>query len=85
MHFLGDLIEQACANNIPDNSKRSTNLLSLLPQEFTRDDAQNMRRDMGRDTSSKALRTMLGQWVHCHKIRFDKDREVYVKIPKNVS
>lgn len=85
MHFLGDLIEQACANNIPDNSKRSTNLLSLLPQEFTRDDAQNMRRDMGRDTSSKALRTMLGQWVHCHKIRFDKDREVYVKIPKNNS
>ena len=84
-HFFGDLIENACNNTVPDNSKRRTNLLSLLPDEFTREQARNMRRDMGKGTSSKEMKNMLAQWVHCKKIRFDKDKEIYVKLPKKAA
>lgn len=84
-HFFGDLIENACNNTVPDNSKRRTNLLSLLPDEFTREQARNMRRDMGKGTSSKEMKNMLAQWVHCKKIRFDKEREIYLKLNKDAA
>ena len=85
MHFFGDLIENACTSTIPDNSKRNTNLLVLLPDEFTRDDARNMRRDIGKGTSSKEVKNMLSQWVYCGKIKLDKERNVYIKQQKEVA
>lgn len=84
-HFFGDLIENACNNTVPDNSKRRTNLLSLLPDEFTREQARNMRRDLGKGTSSKEMKNMIAQWVHCKKIRHDKDRDIYVKLIKDAA
>jgi hypothetical protein len=77
--IFGDLIEKSSNSTVPDNSRRRTNLLVLLPDEFTRDDARNMRRDVGKGTSSKELKNMLAQWVHSGKIKLDEDRNVYVK------
>ena len=77
--IFGDLIEKSSNCTVPDNSRRRTNLLVLLPDEFTRDDARNMRRDVGKGTSSKELKNMLAQWVHSGKIKLDEDRNVYVK------
>lgn len=85
MHFFGDLIENACNNVVPDNSKRRTNLLALLPDEFTREQARSMRRDLGKGTSSKEMKNMIAQWVHCKKIRHDKDRDIYVKLIKDAA
>ena len=85
MHFFGDLIENACNNVVPDNSKRRTNLLALLPDEFTREQARSMRRDLGKGTSSKEMKNMIARWVHCKKIRHDKDRDIYVKLIKDAA
>ena len=38
-----------------------------------------MRRRMGKDTSSRALRNMLSTWLHRGFIRQDKERDIYVK------
>ena len=47
--------------------------------EFSREQARNMRRDAGRSTSSKDVRNMLSQWMYRGFIRFDKERNMYVK------
>ena len=82
-HFFGDLIENACNNTMPDNSKRQANLLSLLPDEFTRDQARTMRSDMGRSTTEKALSGMLAQWKFRGLITHDTERQLYVKTDTN--
>ena len=78
-HFFGDLIENACNNTVPDNSKQRTNLLSLLPDEFTREQALEMRRQIGRSTTAGALKNMLSTWTYRGLINFDQDRQLYVK------
>ena len=40
------------------------NLLELLPEEFTIDDARRVRQQEGRDTDDKKCRHMLSQWVY---------------------
>ena len=53
------------------------NLLSLLPSEFTRQMAQDMRIAQGRKPSP---RNMLAQWMHRGYIVKDEARDVYVKV-----
>lgn len=55
------------------------NLLSLLPSEFTRQMAQDMRIAQGRKPNPK---DMLAQWVFRGYIAYDKARDVYVKTGK---
>ena len=85
VHFFGDLIENACTSTMPDNSQRRTNLLALLPDEFTRQQASNLRRDMGKGASAKEVKNMIAQWVHCRKIRFDEQTKLYIKLPKDAA
>lgn len=85
VHFFGDLIENACTSTMPDNSQRRTNLLALLPDQFTRQQAANMRRDMGKGASAKEVKNMIAQWVHCRKIRFDEQTNLYIKLPKDAA
>lgn len=55
------------------------NLLSLLPSEFTRQMAQDMRIAQGRKPSP---RNMLSQWIYRGYIAYDEPRGVYVKTGK---
>ncbi|MBR4129065.1 MAG: hypothetical protein IKT92_06315 [Bacteroidaceae bacterium] len=78
LFYFGDLIEQSTGET-PDNSRYTTNLVTLLPQEFTREQARNMRRDIGRSTNLKDVRNMLNQWVYRGIVRYDEKRNIYVK------
>ena len=78
MHYFGHLIE-ASSQEQTQHHYRPTSLLAQLPNEFTRDDARIMRRRMGKDTSSRALRNMLNTWLHRGFVRLDKERDVYIK------
>lgn len=78
LYYFGDLIESSVGAT-PDNTRYNTFLLPLLPMEFSREQARNMRRDAGRSTSSKDVRNMLSQWMYRGFIRFDKERNMYVK------
>lgn len=55
------------------------NLLSLLPSEFTRQMAQDMRIAQGRKPNP---RNMLSQWIFRGYIAYDEPRGVYVKTGK---
>ena len=57
--------------------------MTLLPNEFTRDQARNMRRDIGRSTNMKDVRNMLNQWVYRGIVRYDEARNIYVKADTN--
>lgn len=78
LFYFGDLIEQS-SGETPDNSRYTTSLVPLLPQEFTREQARNMRRDIGRSTNLKDVRNMLNQWVYRGIVSFDEKRNVFVK------
>ncbi len=64
MEFFGADIEEATNNMIREGQKRPgrMNLLELLPDEFTLEDAIRMRRSQGMD--AKGTRNMLRQWVY---------------------
>lgn len=78
LFYFGDLIEQS-SGETPDNSRYTTSLVTLLPQEFTREQARNMRRDIGRSTNLKDVRNMLNQWVYRGIVRYDEKRNIYLK------
>lgn len=78
MHYFGHLLE-ASAQEQTQHHYRPTSLLAQLPNEFTRDDARIMRRRLGKDTSSRALRNMLSTWLHRGFIHLDKERDIYIK------
>lgn len=78
MHFFGQLIE-----NVATTSQHSdytpTNLLTQLPDTFTRDDARIMRRRMGKNSSSRALSNMFATWKKRGFITFDPQTNNYHK------
>ena len=80
MHFFGDLMHQemeAEAMATAGTSNTTTNLLDLLPDEFTRQMAQDMRTAQGRKASP---RNMLAQWTYRGYIIKDNTRDVYMKV-----
>ena len=60
MHFFGAAIDNA--NNVADNGSRRgpQNLLTLLPEVFSRDDADRVRKQEG--LGSKGTAKMISQW-----------------------
>lgn len=78
LYYFGDLIEQSTGAT-PDNSRYTMSLITLLPHEFTREEARNMRRDIGRSTKMADVRNMLNQWVYRGIVSFDEKRNVFVK------
>lgn len=78
MHFFGDLIEKEAENDTV-NTHRSNMLLTELPEHFTREDAREMRRSMGKSISPTAVKNMLATWVHRGFIRFNKEEQMYHK------
>jgi hypothetical protein len=61
MQFFGDAIENA--DNVDNKPKRGPkNLLELLPEVFTLQDAVNVRRQCG--MSAKGARKMVNMWTY---------------------
>ncbi len=78
MHFFGDLMHQEMeAETMVVAGNTRNNLLDLLPSEFTRQMAQDMRIAQGRKPNPK---DMLAQWVHRGYIVRDKARDLYIKV-----
>ena len=84
-HFFGDMIEAQEELNNAATMHRATNLLSLLPGTFTREQAMEMRRQNGKDCSPKAPKNMLGTWVHRKFVVFDSEKQVYRKTAEYAS
>lgn len=76
-YYFGDMIENSNRDKV-DNPYTKRNLLNLLPNKFTREDARNMRRDIGRSTNARDVRNMLTQWTYRGFIR--QEEGIYVKI-----
>ena len=65
MAFFGADIERAERGEDSRLGKHGPrNLLELLPEEFTIDDARRVRQQEGLDTDDKKCRHMLSQWVY---------------------
>ena len=65
MAFFGADIERAERGEDSRLGKHGPrNLLELLPEEFTIDDAKRVRQQEGLDTDDKKCRHMLSQWVY---------------------
>ena len=62
MKFFGEDIEQIEASGTEKKTKGPRNLLDLLPEIFTRDEAQQMRQRMG--IRHGHITQMLGNWKH---------------------
>jgi hypothetical protein len=69
-----------CLDTAQNGGRQPTMLLAQLPNTFTRDEARIMRRQQGRDASSRSLRNMLNTWVNRGFIRFDKETKLYTKL-----
>ena len=76
MHFFGDKLRQDLEGEASALQVTPRNLLDLLPREFTRQMAQEMRIEQGRKPNPT---NMLNQWVFRGFIKLDKERGVYVK------
>lgn len=79
MHFFGDLLHQDLEAEYTAEQRNPRNMLALLPSEFTRQMAQEMRLGQGRNPNPK---NMLGQWIHRGYIVYDEARGVYVKVER---
>jgi hypothetical protein len=62
MEFFGAAIEEAMNMPVPDNTRGRRNLLELLPDEFTYEDAVRIRQMEGMNVAG--TRQMLYQWVY---------------------
>ena len=69
MQFFGDDIERA---NHGDDARLGTrgprNLLELLPDEFTLEDARRVRLQQGLSNEGRKCRNMISQWVSRHYV-----------------
>ena len=77
-HFFGvKYHEESLKENVKSTAMK-TNLLSMLPDTFTRNDAMNVRRARGLDDDP---REMLATWIYRGYI-VKKDKNCYVKVGK---
>ncbi len=63
MQFFGEAIEQANNDTTSSNRRGPRNLLELLPNVFTIDDARRVRQKQGLSNEYKKCRKMIDQWV----------------------
>ena len=84
-HFFGDMIEAQDESNSTATIHRPTMLLPHLPDQFTREEAMEMRRRLGRSITPKALKNMLATWKARNFITFDQEKQVYMKTPECAS
>ena len=78
LYYFGSLMEQLAGNNAIEK-RRPNMLLPLLPDEFSKEQAREMRQQQGKDCCSKSVRNMLSQWSYRGFIRYDPERNLYIK------
>ena len=71
MQFFGDAIERAANGEDSRIGKRGpTNLLQLLPDEFTLDDAKRVRQQQGLENEGDRAIKMIRTWMNrCYVIQ----------------
>ena len=75
MQVFGDILQSELeSENLPPRQRK--NLLYMLPDTFTREDAISLRKRIGKNSN---VNGMLRQWVHREFITLDMERNVYVK------
>ena len=75
MQVFGDILQSELeSENLPPRQRK--NLLYMLPDTFTREDAISLRKRMGKNSN---VNGMLRQWVHREFIALDMEKNVYVK------
>ena len=62
MQFFGEAIEKVESEAASEPKRGPRNLLELLPDQFTVQDAVDVRRQQGMD--AQGARNMLYQWAH---------------------
>ena len=63
MEFFGAAIEAASTDTERTNKRGPQNLLELLPDEFTIDDAKRVRQQQGMSNEGNKCQNMIRQWV----------------------
>jgi len=79
-YFFGQLIAEARETSGSKQMFRKGNMLNLLPDRFTMDDAQEIRRQSNKNVEGTSH--MLSVWAHRGYIAFDADNGVYEKAEK---
>lgn len=75
MQVFGDILQSELeSENLPPRQRK--NLLYMLPDTFTREDAISLRKRIGKNSN---VNGMLRQWVHREYIALDMEKNVYVK------
>ena len=75
MQVFGDILQSELeSENLPQRQRK--NLLYMLPDTFTREDAISLRKRIGKNSN---VNGMLRQWVHREYIVLDIEKNVYVK------
>ena len=64
MQFFGEDIERANQENERTGSRGPQNMLELLPNEFTVDDAKRVRRQQGKDNNGNRCMRMIRTWLN---------------------
>ena len=78
IYYFGNAIEHL-SYDATEERRGPASLLALLPDQFTRQQAIEMRRSQGRTTTAKALSGMLSQWTYRNFIRYDPQKNIYIK------
>ena len=76
MHFFADMLHKDMEGEDKAGQRGPVSLLDLLPSEFTREQAKEMRVALGKSPDPSG---MLKNWKHRGYIRVDDSRDVYVK------
>ncbi len=79
-YFFGDAIQEARDASKPKPSKSKANMLTLLPDEFTKSDAQQMRSQANLDIEGTSR--MLRVWTFRGYISFNNETQRYEKTEK---
>ncbi len=81
MVFFGDDIERANREGERTNTPGPRNLLDLLPDQFTVNDAKRIRLQLGKSNDGKRCINMIQQWV-CRKYVLQMTDDSYLKSPE---
>ena len=84
MQFFGDDIEAANSGNERMGTRGPRNLLDLLPDEFTTEDALQVRVKQGMGSDKKKCSHMIHQWVYRNYVSQITDHS-FIKSEKYVT
>ena len=76
MRFFRDMLHSDLQGEETSKQRGPVGLLTMLPNEFTREDVKALRIAQGMKPDPKSV---LGQWVKNGRVVKDSERGVYIK------